>query len=246
MASTAFDLKSLHFVLQQLFQHQEICLRFFLSEKEPFLARRLSCGLPDRGYELVCQSVVNVHAILGKPLEQLIDKVASCVRSIWIDVFPCYRLPLALLNFPVRVLGELFRRATQVLDDFLELVRQVFPRHEGLATVKLRHNAPNGPHIHRLSVAARTQNEFWGTVPAGSHVVCDGLRGEFVGSTKSARESKVADFEISPVADEDVAWLQVSVDNPRRVDVLHGTKNLVREVTHVELQELEGVVEHSR
>jgi hypothetical protein len=55
-----------------------------------------------------------------------------------------------------------------------KLVDGVLSGKQGLAVVQLPHNAADGPNVGRLPVAVG-QQQFGRAVPAGRHVVCEGL-----------------------------------------------------------------------
>mmetsp|Transcript_33696 Transcript_33696/g.80059 ORF Transcript_33696/g.80059 Transcript_33696/m.80059 type:complete len:210 (+) Transcript_33696:98-727(+) len=58
------------------------------------------------------------------------------------------------------------------LEHALELVHRAAPRDERLADEHLRDDAAHRPHVHRLGVARRAEQNLRRAVPAGRHVVC--------------------------------------------------------------------------
>ena len=74
-----------------------------------------------------------------------------------------------------------------------------------------------------------TQQQLGGAVPEGDHVVGVGAEG----GPKLACKPKIAHLELSPVAVQDVAGLQVSVQHPVLVEVVHASKQLLHQALHL-------------
>lgn len=97
-------------------------------------------------------------------------------------------------DLPIRMPGEFWWWCAQILDDLLELVTQALARHKGLSPIKLPYNAPDCPHVDGFSIVIVAQNKLGRPVPAGSHIVCDGHRGELVLRPDGTSKTKVANF----------------------------------------------------
>lgn len=94
-------------------------------------------------------------------------------------------------------------------------------------------NTANAPNINGRRVLPPRENHFRSSIPARCDVVGErGLRGHQRVNI-GARQSKVANFEVAVAVDEQVAGLQVAMEDTARVDVLKASQNLVQEELNV-------------
>ncbi|KAH3685822.1 hypothetical protein WICPIJ_003209, partial [Wickerhamomyces pijperi] len=94
------------------------------------------------------------------------------------------------------------------------LVDLVVTNEQRLSTVQLGKDTANGPHVNGFGVASSAQQKLWGSVPPGGHVVGDGMWSLFqVHWSDTSGQSEITDLEVPLVVDQDVAWLQVSVND---------------------------------
>ncbi|KAG5462802.1 MAG: hypothetical protein BJ554DRAFT_3486, partial [Olpidium bornovanus] len=97
----------------------------------------------------------------------------------------------------------------------------------------LREDAPDGPHVDCLGVLLERQHDLRGAVPAGGDVLGHEAGGRRVGAARAARQPQVADLEVAVGVEQQVARLQVPVQDVRRVHVLQRPQRLVHEVLAV-------------
>ena len=79
------------------------------------------------------------------------------------------------------------------------------------------------------------EHDFWGPVPAGGHVLCEeaSLATSVVLWLRYACQTEVADAQVTGGIDEEVAGLEVPMDDIGRVDVLETPQHLVHKVANV-------------
>lgn len=114
------------------------------------------------------------------------------------------------------------RRSQELCDDG-ELVDVVLSGEERLALEHLGKDTARTPDIHLNVVLLPCEHDLGGAVVPCRHVARH-LR------VLDARETKVADLQVAVLVDQDVTWLQVSVNNAGRVDVFQTPHDLVEEV----------------
>ena len=95
-------------------------------------------------------------------------------------------------------------------------------------TRQLRHDTPDGPHVHGLVVVLRAEEELGRAVPdRDDDLVAGGERLE--GLVGEPGEPEVPDFDDAGGGDEDVGGLEVAVDDVRVVEVEQAVEELVAE-----------------
>lgn len=94
---------------------------------------------------------------------------------------------------------------------------------ERLAFKHLCKNATCTPNIDSHIVLLPGEHDFGGTV-----ISCADVTGHL--GVLDTGKTKVADLQIAVLVDENVAWLQVTVDDTGRVNVLETSEDLVQEV----------------
>mmetsp|Transcript_6969 Transcript_6969/g.11900 ORF Transcript_6969/g.11900 Transcript_6969/m.11900 type:complete len:480 (+) Transcript_6969:118-1557(+) len=110
----------------------------------------------------------------------------------------------------------------QDLKDLGELFHLPLSRKERLTGDELRKDAPDAPHVDRGGVLAGAQEQLGRPVPQRHHHVGVGADGALV----LAGQAEVADGDLARVAVEQVRGLQVPVDVPAAVHVLHAAQDL--------------------
>mmetsp|Transcript_10913 Transcript_10913/g.27526 ORF Transcript_10913/g.27526 Transcript_10913/m.27526 type:complete len:305 (+) Transcript_10913:506-1420(+) len=99
---------------------------------------------------------------------------------------------------------------------------------QGLPPQKLRKDAANRPNVDGCCVLGAAQQQLGRPVPPRHHV----LRHVLLFAVGPG-ETKVADFQVTVRVQEQVGWLEISVEHVRRVDVLEAPEQLVDEVLAV-------------
>ena len=85
---------------------------------------------------------------------------------------------------------------------------------------------------HAVSAKIRTQQELRGAVPERDHIV--GVRAQR--RSVLARQPEVADLELALVAVQDVAGLEVAVQDPVLVQVVHPAEQLLHQALYLRQQ----------
>ena len=68
---------------------------------------------------------------------------------------------------------------------------------------------PEREDVHSLPIVGASENNFWSSVPPGDDVFSQSCCGLFI----SSGQSKIANLEIAIFVEQQVAGLQVSVDD---------------------------------
>ena len=110
-------------------------------------------------------------------------------------------------------LNNIIRWGTQELRDDAELVDVIFAREQRFPLKHLSKDAPCAPNIHLNVVFLPCEHDLWGTVVPRRHVA----RHLWV---LDACQTKVTDFQITVLIDEDIGRFEVAVDNACAVDIL--------------------------
>lgn len=103
-------------------------------------------------------------------------------------------------------LDNLLRRVTQNLCNNRELVNMVFTWKKGRPPEHLGKNASCAPHVDCVAILLPCQHDFWGPV-----ISCHDIASHLV--VLFPRESKVTDFKIAVVVNEEILGFQVTMDN---------------------------------
>jgi hypothetical protein len=106
--------------------------------------------------------------------------------------------------------------STKQLRDDGELVHVVLSREKRLALEHLSENAARAPDINLHIVLLPREHDLWCSVVSGGNVSSH-LWVLYTG------ETEVTDLEIAVLVYEDVAGLQVTVDNTSRVHIFQAT-----------------------
>ena len=92
------------------------------------------------------------------------------------------------------------------------------------AGIHFSHDAAGGPDVDRGVVGARAEKDVRGTVPEGDDFVGEGVDRDAKGSC----ETKVGQFELTFVVDEEVLGFQISMEDA----VLVAESNALKELVH--------------
>ena len=131
------------------------------------------------GHEGVSQRLVSCDALVGVELQQLLQHVegirGGSREHVGQGAWPRGREGFEHGGGEGRVDGgDVVSGGTPSdLDDLVELVHGGGTGEHGLAPQQLTQDAPNAPHVDALGVLLRSQEDLWGTVPAGGHVVSE-------------------------------------------------------------------------
>jgi virulence-associated protein VapD len=85
------------------------------------------------------------------------------------------------------------------------------------------------------------QNDFRSSVPSRNYIFSECGSGLFVSSS----QTKVTNLEVAVFVEQKVAWLEISVDDIRAVDVKTSSKQLVHEVLRVVVGQILARVDDS-
>eukprot|EP01052_Picozoa_sp_SAG31_P014185 SAG31_NODE_872_length_11329_cov_3.968655_13_plen_228_part_00 len=130
----------------------------------------------------------------------------------------------------------LCRRAAREVGDQLDLLVHRMPREQWLSTKQLSTDAPCGPDVDGRRVAGEVRaNQLGRTVPPGCNVVGPEDRVLAHIAKVCPGQPKVANLEVTIGVDEDVARLQVAVEDVRIVDVAQPCEQLVQQPLNVHL-----------
>jgi len=119
-------------------------------------------------------------------------------------------------------LNNVIWRSTKELCDDRELVDVVLSREQRLAFEHFRKDAACTPDINFDIVFLPCEHNFWCAVVAGRNV------SSHLGILYTG-QAKIADFQIAVLVHEDVARLQVTVDDTSGVDVFQATLQMSAE-----------------
>lgn len=128
--------------------------------------------------------------------------------SVYIDIsaWRSRNLDIGLHISAVYPLNNLLRWVSQNLRDDRELVNMVFTWKEGRSPEHLGKNASCAPHVNGVAIFLPCQHDFWGPV-----ISCHDIAGHLV--VLLPRESKITNFKITIVVNEEILGLQVTMDN---------------------------------
>ena len=113
-------------------------------------------------------------------------------------------------------MNDIVRWCAQQFRDDGELIDVVLAREEWLALEHLCKDTTCTPDIDLDVVFLPCEHDFWRSV-----VSCRDIAGHL--GVLNSGEAKIADLQIAVLVDEDIAWLQISVDHTGRVYVFQAT-----------------------
>mmetsp|Transcript_22332 Transcript_22332/g.50434 ORF Transcript_22332/g.50434 Transcript_22332/m.50434 type:complete len:209 (-) Transcript_22332:438-1064(-) len=203
-----------------------------LGRQLPVLVKRLHVLRPQRVlHRAALGRVEDKHRV--KEVERLRRRFREdfCPRPARLDRERAQELHRLLIGDACEVL---LARGAEDVDDQPQLVEVVAAGKERLPPNHLGKYTAHSPHIDRRRVRLVFHKELGRAVPARHNVLGQPqvllLRIERV---DGARQTKIADLEITVLVHEEVAGLQVSVQHVRRVDGVHAAQDLVEEVLEV-------------
>lgn len=131
------------------------------------------------------------------------------------------------------------------MQDLVQLIHIIPSLEDRLPREELSKDAPHAPHIDRRAIVRKAQHDLRRAVPPRGDVLRHEalvgraalLLGGAVGGGVAAREAEVADFELAVGVDEEVAGLEVAVEDVGGVDVFEAAEGLVDEGLEVGVRE---------
>ena len=120
-------------------------------------------------------------------------------------------------------LDDIVRWCAQQLCDDRELIDMIFTREQWFPLQHLREYARRAPHVNLGIIFLPSEHDFGSAVVSGRDIARH-LRVLY------PRETKITDLEIAVLIDEDVAGLQVAVDDTGGMHVFEPAQDLVEEV----------------
>ena len=175
------------------------------------------------------QGLVGADAHLGPELQHPAQEVQSHLINLRQDHAQVLRGIDVKIRFVFWELGDAgpgaLRGRTHQSEDFLELIFIRGAGEEWTACVHFRHDATSGPDINARVVGAAAKQDVRGAVPEGNDFVGEGVDGD----AKRTSETKIGEFELAFVIDEEVLGFQVAVQNTIFVAKGNALKELVHE-----------------
>ena len=108
------------------------------------------------------------------------------------------------------------RRVAQEVDNQVELIDMVLPGKQGLSREHLGENAPGTPEVYLHAVSLPCQHDFRCSIIACRHIAGHLM---FLHSC----EPKIAYLQVAILVNQNIARLEVPMDNAGGVDVLQTT-----------------------
>jgi len=129
----------------------------------------------------------------------------------------------------------IFAGRTKIVKNLIQLVHVISSFEDGLSAKEFRENASDGPNINSGRVVCEAQHDLRSSVPPSGDVlrheslVASGLgwRGSSSRRGITASQPEIADLEFAVGIDEQIAGLQVSVEDIGRVNVLETAECLI-------------------
>ena len=115
-------------------------------------------------------------------------------------------------------------RCAVELEDLEDLVDFRIAIKEGSFLDEFGENAAYCPNIHSKTVLFLAKQHLRSSIPEGLDLMSEGLDG----NSKSTRQPKVSNFEITSFIDKKVLRLEVPVDDPAGVAVVNPVDQLVQ------------------
>lgn len=170
--------------------------------------------------------VVDEHAL--EEVEAVLAEDLDTVRVD--DLVVLLPLPLRKATLEVREGSDAgpvgLGRSAEDAEDLEDLVDFGVTGEERLARGHLGEDAANGPHVDAGGVLATTEENFRGAVPESDDFVGVGAKRH----TESASETEISQLEVALLVDEQVLWLQVTVQNAVGVAVAGALQQLQSEL----------------
>jgi len=183
----------------------------------------------------MCQSFLNRDAVVrvvGQHLPNQIDshRIGALKKLVKVLALAFGQAEHKLFVLPVfDLVNELDVGVTKEVVDLLHLLVFVLGRQKGFAGDEFSQDAPHRPDVDFACILLLRQNDFRSSIPTSRDVVCHLSRlSKQVRDVRSG-QAEVAYFQVTITVDQQVARLEISVKNARRVEVLKATQDLVEE-----------------
>jgi hypothetical protein len=182
---------------------------------ESFLACWFVFGIMEFAEVRVLEAALSCPPLCGVECEHFVEKVEGDRICLWVDFLPGHLLAARKL-LDVASCGRVtnkrhifFLRCSEYTYNSLNLIKIILSGEQRRPSKKLRKNTANTPHIDLLRVLTRAQNYFRSAVPS-----CNDVLGQIIHSLiKSSCQPQIANFQISIFVQEEVAGLEVSVND---------------------------------
>ena len=122
-------------------------------------------------------------------------------------------------------------------EDLLELVFVGRAGEQGATRVHFGHDTAGGPDVDAGVVGATPEQDVRGAVPEGNDFVGEGVDG----NAEGAGETKVGEFELAFVVDEEILGFQVTVEDAIFMTECNSLEELVHERFDCDVVELAPV-----
>ncbi len=192
-------------------------------------------------HEFVVEGRIEGHALTGVELQQSHNQVDSIAMHFSKPVpLPFHILQSRKHSPHIRALEGLNVCRGGVLNEaeyFLKLVDLGVACEDWLAGEHLGDDAADAPEVSLIGVGAGAEQHLRGAVPAGGHLVSEHAALNEA-RAQGAHQPEIADLELALGVDQQVGRLEVPVQQPGRVQVLHGLEQLVDQVPVVHQAQL--------
>jgi hypothetical protein len=177
------------------------------------------------------QRALRGNPTAGLVLEHLVEKVKALVVNNFsgdevTQVLAWVVRPVDLAE--VLVLADsrpcLIIRFPERPEDFIDLILLILTLEEGLFGCKLSEDAAGRPDVDGCCVLIEAEQQLWGPVPKCHNIFRIGLDRNREGPSQS-KVSKL-DFIVGCATQQDVGWLEISVDDALRVTNLDARQDL--------------------
>lgn len=188
----------------------------------------------------VLQAVLNSIALLRIEHQHLLQQAVSVGVGLGENLFHTLLVALGELADVLarQVVADkahvVARRCAQHRDRALDLVQVVVTWEEGSTPKQLGEDAAQGPDVERVGVMASVEDDLRCTVPARDDVLSERRGGFFV----TARQTEIANLQRAVFVKQQVARLQVAMDDVRRVHVVAACQHLKHEVLQMVVGEV--------
>mmetsp|Transcript_103327 Transcript_103327/g.332856 ORF Transcript_103327/g.332856 Transcript_103327/m.332856 type:complete len:310 (-) Transcript_103327:158-1087(-) len=180
----------------------------------------------------VLQRSARGDTALGVVDHELVDKVDAIDADLGLrvaDVLPGLARPLREGRLELRQVHQtgplLDSRGAELLEHLEDGVDLRIAREERRPCGHLRDDATHAPDVDGHAVACATQQDLWGSVPHGHHLVRVLGHGHGVGPS----QAEVGDLQAQPGVDEEVLGLEVSMQDSVGVAEIDAVTQLVGE-----------------
>lgn len=115
-----------------------------------------------------------------------------------------------------------FSGSSVELEDFEDLIDFGVSHEEGFLFDHFSEDASCGPHINSKRVLLLPHQNFWRSVPESFDFVSE----SFNRDSESSGETKIGDLDISFLVNQDILWLEISMDDSSGVTEIQTVQNL--------------------